>query len=439
MRIVTRKSVSSFFFLLFLFSARGQTIGTFTSVQPTAQTQNLVLPYTHTFQRIIRSGASLSSGGTLANTLDFTGYVPISGSSINGYLSISSETLPAECAILSVSFSNTTKLWTVNSSGKVAFPSPDLGLVRAFCAGTVTPNNHIMVCEEVAATGDGNGDGYNDDGWIIEIDPATRTVINQDGTGGVDKLWAMGRQRHEDVAITGNQSVAYWSADDATTGYVYKFVPDIAGNFSSGSLYVLQTTGSLGTGTWQPVANTTVADRNNTPSLSTAAGGYNFNRIEGLEIGPDNKVYFAATTSGTIYRFRDLGTTVDQLEIFVASTSYDVDGAGPYTPEPWGTGADNLAFDGEGNLWVLQDGDRNHIWVVGASHTAASPDVRLFATTPAGCEPTGITFSPDYRSYFFRSRTPMPVTLLHKRMPPALRWYLMRVQPLLLPAKKILE
>jgi secreted PhoX family phosphatase len=383
-----------------------QTIGTFNSVQPGSQTQNLVLPSSHTFQRIIRAGTTLSSGQTMDGNFDFTGYVPIGGGSTNGYLSISSETVSANCAILSLSFNSGTKLWSITSSGNVVFPFSDIGSVRAFCAGTVTPNNHIMVCEETILSGDGNGDGYNDDGWIIEIDPATRTVVNQDGTGGVDKLWALGRQQHEDIAIKADGSVAYWTADNSSAGFVYKFVPTLPGNFSAGALFVLQTTAGLGTGTWVPVANTTISDRNNTVTLSTAAGGYNFNRVEGIEIGPDGKVYFPSTTSGNIYRFRDLGTTVDQLEVFVASTNYDVDGTGPYAPEAWGTGADNIAFDGEGNLWVLQDGGRNHIWVVGPDHTAATPNVRLFATTPAGSEPTGISFSPDYKFLFLSIQHP---------------------------------
>ncbi len=390
----------------FSYTAPAQTIGTFNSVQPTAQTQSLVLPATHTFQRLLRSGAVLTSGQTAGDQFDFCGYVPIGGSSTTGYLSVSSETAPAGVAILSIALNSTTKLWTVNSSGNVPFPLANLGYVVAFCAGTVTPTNHIMVCEETASLGDYNGDGYNDDGWIIEIDPATQTVINQDGIGGVDKLWAMGRQKHEDIAIKPDGSAAYWSADNATDGYVYKFVPTIPNNFSSGTLYVLKTTPALGTGTWEVVPNTTVADRNNTITLSQAAGAYNFVRIEGLEIGPDGKIYFPSTTSGTIYRFRDLGTTVDGIEPFLIPANFDVDGAGPFAPEPWGVGADNLAFDSEGNLWVLQDGDKNYIWVVGANHTAAAPNVRLFATIPAGAEPTGITFSPDYKFLFLSVQHP---------------------------------
>lgn len=102
-------------FFLPLFTI-GQTIGTFNSVQPMAQTQSLRIPSTHTFQRIIKSGDALTVGGTLGTTLDFTGYIPIGGSSINGYLSISSENTPAACAILNINFNSSTALWQISSS-----------------------------------------------------------------------------------------------------------------------------------------------------------------------------------------------------------------------------------------------------------------------------------------------------------------------------------
>jgi secreted PhoX family phosphatase len=82
-------AIAVFLFLSHIGNA--QTIGTFNSVQPSAQTQNLRLPSSHTFQRIIGSGDALSSGGTLGNQLDFTGYVPIASSSADGFLSINSE------------------------------------------------------------------------------------------------------------------------------------------------------------------------------------------------------------------------------------------------------------------------------------------------------------------------------------------------------------
>ncbi len=390
----------------FIHSFYGQSIGTFSSVQPSAQVQKLVLPSTHTFQFLTKSGTLLSDGTTLGINLDFTGFVPNAGSSELGKLSISSEATPAKCAIFDVQYNPATKLWDINSGKNVSFKSSDLGQVATFCSGTVTPNNTIMVCEENITSGDNNVDGYQDLGWVIEIDPSTGMVIDHNSDGKQDKLWALGRHAHENVVIKSDQSVLYWGADHSTAGYLYKFIPTSPGVFSAGSLYVLKTTAAFGTGDWQLVSNTSQGECNTVLQSSTALAAYNFNGIEDVELGLDGKVYFAAKGPGRVYRFTDNGTSVSGLEIFVENTSYDVDGAGPFPPEAWGFGNDNLAFDNEGNLWVLQDGGRNHIWVVGAGHSTATPDVRLFATTPLGSEPTGITFSPDYRFLFMSFQHP---------------------------------
>ncbi len=111
MKNTTYRFFLSIVLLHILSESNSQTIGTFSSVAPTAQTQSFVLPSTHTFQRIIKSGDVLNDATTLGNNLDFTGYVPISGSSINGYLSISSETSPAKVAIMNVAYNYTTNIW----------------------------------------------------------------------------------------------------------------------------------------------------------------------------------------------------------------------------------------------------------------------------------------------------------------------------------------
>lgn len=412
------KSVISLHCMCFIISilclhfGYSQTIGTFNSVSPGVQTQNFVLPATHTFQRIIKSGDALSAGGSLGSNLDFTGYVPISGSSTNGYLSISSESTPAQVGILDILYNSGTRLWNTTSSGNVPFSigsaSSDLGNVSRFCSGTVTADNTVIVCEETTAAGNINSsvDSYEDLGWVIEIDPSTRTVKDYDADGRADKLWAIGRQSHENVVIKSDKSIIYWGADNGGLSYMYKFAPVTAGNYTSGLLYVMVTTSSLSTGTWQLIPNTTVTERNNTVSFSTNAGAYSFDGIEDVEIGPDGKIYFAAKGPGRIYRFTDNGTTVSDLQVFVENTTYDVDPGPAIANEAWGLGNDNLAFDGEGNLWVLQDGSRNHIWVVGSTHTSASPAVRLFAKTPSGSEPTGITFSPDYNFMFISFQHP---------------------------------
>lgn len=421
----TRAIALSCYALLISTFTFSQTIGTFSSVTPGPQVQTLVLPSTHTFQRIIKTGDALSLGGTLGNNLDFTGFVPAGGtSSTTGQLSISTENTPAEIAVLDLTFNIGPATWSKGTTGKVNFNPTDIGTVARFCSGTVTPNNTIMVSEEDVTAGDVNADGYTDRGWIIEVDPATRTVINQTGGGAnADKLWAIGRANRENVLIRSDNTVLYTGTDDPTFGYLYKFIPTVPGDFSSGNLYALQTNASLGTGTWKQVANATTANRNNTRTLAQAlpaTGGkstYNFNGIEDVEFGPDGKIYFTAKAEGKIYRFTDNGTTntttdISNLEVFAGNssyptiTNYDVDGAGPLGSEAWQTGNDNLAFDGQGNLWVLQDGGRGHIWVIAPTHTQASPQVRLFATTPAGSEPTGITFTPNYRYMFISFQHP---------------------------------
>ena len=74
--------------------------------------------------------------------------------------------------------------------------------------------------------------------------------------------------------------------------------------------------------------------------------------------------------------------------------------------EPWASGNDNLCFDDLGNLYVLQDGSRDHVWMVGPSHTQASPQVDIFAKLPSGSEPCGMTFTPDYKFMFLSVQHP---------------------------------
>jgi hypothetical protein len=396
---------------IFLFCgivASAQEIGDFMSIQPATQNRDFVIPETHTFQKIIESGDPLTQGGNLPTNNDFTGYVPIDGSSTNGYLSINAESAPGGVSILDINYNNTTRLWQTTLSQAVNFS--DVVATIANCSGTVTPWNTIISCEEITSLElennpglprDSNNDGYDDFGWCIEIDPATKTVI--------DKRWALGNFKHENVAIHGNLRTVYQGAD-ASVGYLYKFVADNAQDLSSGALYVYQGFKN-GPGTWILINNTTQAQRNTTVAQSAAVGATVFNGIEDVEIGPDGWIYFAVKNESQVYRFQDSdpisGTTVPQMETFVGNRAYDITHANGTTSVNWAAGNDNLAFDDAGNLWVLQDGgSQNYIWVIGNDHTQNAPNVRIFGNTPSGAEPTGITFSPDHRFLFISIQHP---------------------------------
>ncbi|MBT8238132.1 MAG: PhoX family protein, partial [Croceitalea sp.] len=397
-----------FFFLLTL-SINGQDIGDFISIQPQVQSTDFIIPSSHTFQKIIIQDEPLTQGGNMPSTHDFTGYVPINGSSENGYLSINSETVPGAVSILDINFNAVSKLWNTTLSQAIDFSSV-VGTI-ANCSGTVTPWNTIISCEEytsielqaqIGTPLDLNGDGYHDMGWAVEIDPASKIVIG--------KRWALGNFKHENLVIHQNQRTAYQGADNVIgAGFLYKFVADNPQDLSSGNLYVY-TGPKSGNGNWVLLNNTTPEERNTTEQQSYAVGATNFEGIEDVEIGPDGLIYFAVKNEGIIYRFQDSdpisGTAVNNMEIFVGNTSYEIEHAAGSSLVDWGFGIDNLAFDGVGNLWAFQDGGNNYIWVVKNGHTQANPQVEIFGSTPLGAEPTGITFSPDYRFLFMSIQHP---------------------------------
>lgn len=382
-------------FSLFTLQTNAQEIGNFISVVPAPQDASFHLPSSHKFQVLAQSGTAIPNGsGNVPAMLDFTGYLPINNSSRQGILCINSEFLPGGVMILDIIYDTATSRWNITSGANVSFSGVGGGTVTN-CGGNITPWGTMVTCEENDLGLDLNFDGYQDYGWNIEIDPVTKTVRDVDGDGNPDKLWAMGRMRHENVAFLPDSITVYEGEDNSSTGILFKFIANQKANLSSGQLYALAVDGS--TGNWISVPNTTKSERNNTIGNADFAGATLFNRVEDIEVGPDGKIYFVSTTQGRIFRFKDDGNTVSEFETWVYGGDYTVN-----TPEGPRTvtfgNPDNLAFDNQGNLWVCQDGggaNGNYIWMIEPSHTPSNPKVHLFARTPAGSEPTGIYFTPD--------------------------------------------
>lgn len=378
--------------------AQNLSIGDFISVEPLPQNSDFVLPPTHTFQRIIEKGDTLTAGGIFPGMNDFAGYVPVNGSSENGYLAINTELTPGGAAILDIQFNPATRLWEVTHSEAVDFDS--VAQTALNCSGTITQWNTFVSCEEKISTTDTNGDSRNDWGWCVEIDPTTRQVM--------DKRWALGNMNHENIAVHENKRTVY-EGSDSNPGYIYKFVADTAEDLSSGTLYVYKGSKN-GQGNWIQIDNQTPEEQNSTLAQSAAVNATVFNGVEDVEIGPYGWVYFAVKGESRVYRFADAnaltGTTVLKMETYVGNTAYEITHANGPEMVNWGFGNDNLAFDGDSNLWVFQDGGENYIWMVENGHTQDSPKVKIFGRTPLGCEPTGITFSPDYRFMFMSIQHP---------------------------------
>ncbi|MFT6718351.1 MAG: secreted PhoX family phosphatase, partial [Sphingobacteriales bacterium] len=268
------------------------------------------------------------------------------------------------------------------------------------CSGTVTPWNSLVSCEEAISSVDLTPEGRKVKGWCVEIDPVSKQVK--------DKLWALGNFKHENIVVHKNQRTVYQGAD-SNPGYLYKFVADKEKDLSSGDLFVFKGAKN-GAGIWLKINNLTPEEQNTTLEQSGVVEATVFNGIEDVEIGPDGLIYFAVKGEGQVYRFKDsdpvAGLTVPSMETFVGNATYTIEGNTGTANANWGLGNDNLAFDKDGNLWVLQDGGLNYIWVVQKGHTQINPKVKIFGRTPSGSEPTGITFSPDFRFLFMSIQHP---------------------------------
>jgi hypothetical protein len=387
-----------------------QTIGCFTSVDGgCGQTAGFIIPSTHTFQYIMAQNDPYSiGGGNMAGLHDFTGFLPVDGlggSSTEGYLMINHENTTGSVSQLGLHFDVYTGLWVVDSSKAIDF-SQVAGTSRN-CSGGITYWKTTVTSEETMTTGDSNGDGYIDRGWHVELDPQTGKPVDYDNDGIPDKMWALGRSNKENIVFKNDSLTAYFGLDDTNNGFLFKFVANQKADFSSGTLYVLTSPSLLApSGTWVQVPNTTQADRNNSQSLANGLGARNYTRIEDVEIGPDGMIYFAATTSGRIYRLQDNGATISDFEIYIQGNqgyTYATDNGIQTTTF---ASADNLAFDNDGNLWINCDGGCSPIWVAQAGHSMGDPKMELFARTPSGSESTGATFSPDGKFMFLSIQHP---------------------------------
>ena len=281
------------------------------------------------------------------------------------------------------------------------------------CSGTVTPWGTVILGEEVRTLVDTNADGYQDVGWLVEMNPLTHQVETY-GTGTAQKLWAMGRMAHENLVVSPGDMRTVYFGEDFPTGALYKFIADTPGNLSQGHLFTLKLDVMLSSGMpqtpygrWIELDNSTQQARNFMYDSAAANGATPFNGIEDVEINPlDGRIYFASKGHGRIYRFTDQDSTVSGFEVFAGGRNYDIVCENGTVSEPWDIGNDNLAFDDLGNLWVLQDGGKSFIWMIHADHTQINPKVEIFGRSPNGSEPTGITFSPDKRFLFMSIQHP---------------------------------
>ena len=235
---------------------------------------------------------------------------------------------------------------------------------------------------------------------------------------------ALGAKAHEGTRVDARGYV--YGISERNPGYIYRFVPDRAGDLSSGQLYALQITSATGDRTgeakWVPLDRQAV--QVDASAAADAVGATGYNRPEDIEIGTSsgtavqgNDVLFVAVTSPVAPRVDNRVLAIDLRE---GNGNGDRRGwksrkAPPATAFVWdyvrpGLNAsaefewpDNLALDHFGNLYIAEDpggsfatkkkGD--DVWMARpgrGEHAPASGVERVVSLTDCDAEPTGIYF-----------------------------------------------
>jgi uncharacterized protein len=476
-------------------SARAQEMGLpFTPIEPSSQ-DDIVLPEGFSYQVIIKRGDVFTKDGkAFGENADWTGWYPIDmltgGNSteegllvvnneylnpllVSGYADADNATpktveqIRMEKEVVGFAIVHLRKVdgqWTVvtdsdfarrfDAAGPMieltgpAAGSAALGGATAVvgsaanCSGGQTPWFTALSCEE------NYQDYYGEDsvnevslertyrwledaenaqrpehyGWVVEVDPFT---------GVAKKRTAMGRFRHENVAIGIGKSgkVVAYMGDDSRDECVYKFVSngvynpdDRAANMdilAEGTLYVA----NFGSGKWIPVVWEGNEERFANPiakgyviagqadmltytnEVARLLGGTRTDRPEDIEIHPlTGDIYIAFTNNSNHGNFHGQITRIMEKDGDFESVDFLWDIFAVGGPQSGFSSPDNLVFDPAGNLWVVTDVSsssinkgiyqfmgNNALFFIPTSGDNAGKAFR-FATGPMDCELTGPTF-----------------------------------------------
>ncbi|AOP36235.1 hypothetical protein A0128_19590 [Leptospira tipperaryensis] len=329
--------------------------------------------------------------------------------------------------------------------------SPALGNTnRAFgtfanCAGGTTFWNTILSCEEnvewvIEPCKLPNETHY---GWVIEVDPF-------DPKSTPVKHTALGRFSHENAALvlSPEGKLVVYMGDDARDQFVYKYIsknsydPSLgAGNSSlleEGILYAanfekgiwisldLETNEVLrnsklenGKARFTSQADVLVYCRD----AAKICGATPMDRPEDIEIHPiDGTVFIAMTNNdshgnlfGQIVRIQEKSGNHAGLEFDFEVFAAGGRGSGFAAP-------DNLAFDKQGNLWMVTDVSQknlnrsvykkfgnNGMFVIPTTGPESGKAFQ-FASAPIGAELTGLWFTPDEKELFVSVQHPGETT-----------------------------
>ncbi len=293
--------------------------------------------------------------------------------------------------------------------GKLVHHGLSLAGTLRNCAGGSMPWNSWITCEETMS-GAGNGGLLQDHGYNFEV-PADASV----GLVRAEPLRAMGRFRHEAVALDPRTGIVY-QTEDRSESLFYRFLPAEAGRLGAGGVLqalVVRGQPQCVTNNWDTenviVPGTTLEvewidmeDVANPDDLlrfqGHERGAARFTRGEGMWTGEDG-IYFTCTDGGhahkgQVWRYRPSareGTGGERdapgrLELFLEPNDGKViENCDNVTTTPWG------------DLILCEDGPGEQFLV------GVTPEGKTYSfarNAQDGSEFAGACFSPDGSTLF---------------------------------------
>ncbi len=389
---------------------------------------------------------------------DFLAYLTIDGNRLHAYLWVNHECgVPSPVlgdggggSILEIKWNSNQRKWDVLNKHNADFSS--VGGTLLNCLGGVSPWGTILTSEETEPWTDsllyyflGIDDlsplnGYPrhlNYGWMVEVDVKEKKAIR--------KLWSMGRFMHEGAHCMPDQKTVYLMDDEAPSVF-FKFVAKKPGSYEEGQLFAFKQGENGRKGTWLPMPT----DRDSLNFIRWVAlekGATYFVRMEDMVELPDGKFIITETGRDTANLKLALllgGQPAHHLKKFTVNDTLIYDYYGRlllYDPKTesisvlleGGQGKkiathhfsnpDNIAYhSGKNILAICEDINgtnygrvpayalgktTNEIWMLDLNILNPQiDDLKRFAITPLGSEPTGIIFNPDENQLLFNIQHP---------------------------------
>jgi secreted PhoX family phosphatase len=260
---------------------------------------------------------------------DFTGFVPINGRSDSGYVIVNHERIEADpingdgggMTVFTVSFNQSTQSWDVVNHPDGKYRNVDFSAVGgtgANCGGVQTSWGKVFTAEEWGSAFADNPTIYQGGAGITDTSDYTVTTFNGNPENtaikkyqnfqymvevdvanavAVRKNYNMGRYDHEGGWIASDRKTMYLTDDKSSGAVLFKFVANVAEDFSTGQLYCFKQSADGMSGTWEALSmdlNTML----NARDAAFALGATVFMRLEWVEGINDGTIFITETGRG---------------------------------------------------------------------------------------------------------------------------------------------